>query len=292
MTEEQDIQDPSHDSTPLREEPATAPEESKINTETQEMEIHHHPHVHHKKKWTDYLFEFLMLFLAVTAGFLVENQREHYIEHKRSEQYATFLYNDLIKDTIHLNERIAFMATGTTKLDSLVTVLQSFTESDSSTARIYNLSAYAYSGVFYSATTSTIEQLKHSGSLRYFRSDELIRRFSVYDTDLQRLQAVEDRNAYLNEEMRKFMGQFLDLKNISRFAVNVAADSAAFTLVQPNVSAPLKLYKTDQTQLQLYANLCILKQLDWNTRINLQSRVLNSARELIGTLKKEYELGE
>ena len=41
--------------------------------QTENMEPHHHPHVHHSKKWKDYLFEFLMLFLAVTAGFFRES---------------------------------------------------------------------------------------------------------------------------------------------------------------------------------------------------------------------------
>ncbi len=40
------------------------------------MGVHHHPHVHHSKKWKNYLYEFLMLFLAVTAGFFVENLRK------------------------------------------------------------------------------------------------------------------------------------------------------------------------------------------------------------------------
>src|SRR4051794_36842467 len=67
-----------------------------INTVTEsqtpeDMEVHHHPHVHHEKKWSGYLFEFIMLFLAVSAGFFVENQREHYVENNRAEQYASFL---------------------------------------------------------------------------------------------------------------------------------------------------------------------------------------------------------
>ena len=45
------------------------------------MEVHHHPiaigsHTS-RKKWTPYLWEFLMLFLAVFCRFLAENQREH-----------------------------------------------------------------------------------------------------------------------------------------------------------------------------------------------------------------------
>ena len=40
-------------------------DKNKIHT----MEVHHHPHPG-KKKFKEYFFEFLMLFLAVTLGFL------------------------------------------------------------------------------------------------------------------------------------------------------------------------------------------------------------------------------
>jgi hypothetical protein len=45
------------------------------------MEVHTHTHTA-RKKWTHYFWEFLMLFLAVFAGFLAENQREHIVEHQ------------------------------------------------------------------------------------------------------------------------------------------------------------------------------------------------------------------
>jgi hypothetical protein len=48
------------------------------------MEVHAHTHTA-RKKWTHYLWEFLMLFLAVFCGFLAENQREHFVEHQREK---------------------------------------------------------------------------------------------------------------------------------------------------------------------------------------------------------------
>ena len=68
-----------------------------------DMEIHNHSHTA-RKKWNHYFWEFLMLFLAVTLGFFVENQREHYIEHKREKAYIRSLIRDLKQDTA--NERI------------------------------------------------------------------------------------------------------------------------------------------------------------------------------------------
>jgi hypothetical protein len=64
------------------------------------MEVHHHSHtepVHgtSRKKFTHYLWEFLMLFLAVFCGFLAENQREHMVEHQREIKYMNSLIKDL-----------------------------------------------------------------------------------------------------------------------------------------------------------------------------------------------------
>jgi hypothetical protein len=43
------------------------------------MEVHHAHHPNQKKKISEYLLEFFMLFFAVTLGFFAENVREHQI---------------------------------------------------------------------------------------------------------------------------------------------------------------------------------------------------------------------
>ena len=66
------------------------------------MEVHQHTHTP-RKKWTHYFWEFFMLFLAVTLGFLVENQREHYVEHQREKQFMGTLVKDLELDVNGIN---------------------------------------------------------------------------------------------------------------------------------------------------------------------------------------------
>src|SRR5206468_11952058 len=74
------------------------------------MEVHTHTHTE-RKKFTHYLWEFLMLFLAVFCGFLAENFREHEIEKQRGKQYIRSFCEDLKTDTatfswiIRANER-------------------------------------------------------------------------------------------------------------------------------------------------------------------------------------------
>src|ERR1044071_6020954 len=63
--------------------------------EIENMEVHKHPHhVTHKKKWGEYLLEFLMLFLAVFLGFVAENIREHNVEREREKELAISFYNE------------------------------------------------------------------------------------------------------------------------------------------------------------------------------------------------------
>ena len=69
------------------------------------MEVHHHSHTA-RNKWAHYLWEFFMLFLAVSLGFLVENQREHYVEHQREKQFIKSLINDVEADTARMHEII------------------------------------------------------------------------------------------------------------------------------------------------------------------------------------------
>jgi K+-sensing histidine kinase KdpD len=61
------------------------------------MEVHHHSHK--PKNWKEYITEFIMLFAAVTLGFLAENLREHQIINHRIEQNEKAILKDLEADS-------------------------------------------------------------------------------------------------------------------------------------------------------------------------------------------------
>src|SRR4051812_20361396 len=62
--------------------------------DSENMEVHHHPDLHHKPKpWKEYLLEGLMIFLAVTLGFIAENIREHITEKEKVKQSMESLIN-------------------------------------------------------------------------------------------------------------------------------------------------------------------------------------------------------
>src|SRR4029078_237565 len=88
------------------------------------MEVHAHSHTE-RKKWTHYFWEFFMLFLAVTLGFLVENQREHFVEHKREIQYIRSYIEDLHVDVKQLDSMIERFSYRVMLTDSLTFLLSS-----------------------------------------------------------------------------------------------------------------------------------------------------------------------
>jgi hypothetical protein len=95
--------------------------------ETSNMEVHKHPHhITHKKKWGEYLLEFLMLFLAVFLGFIAENFRERAVEGKKEKEYIKSIVEDLKTDSTNLNFIIyRYMPAVNSWIDSSVSLLES-----------------------------------------------------------------------------------------------------------------------------------------------------------------------
>jgi hypothetical protein len=72
---------------------------SSSETQTPNMEVHHHPDLHHKRKhFREYVLEFLMIFLAVTMGFFAESIREHYVEVRNTRQYLQTFRQELVNN--------------------------------------------------------------------------------------------------------------------------------------------------------------------------------------------------
>src|SRR5215813_7664392 len=86
------------------------------------MEVHTHSHTE-RKKWHHFFWEFFMLFLAVTLGFLVENMREHYVEHLKAGDYVKSLYDDLNVDTATIQDTYEEKEWICAKYDSALSIL-------------------------------------------------------------------------------------------------------------------------------------------------------------------------
>ena len=125
-----------------------------------------------------------MLFLAVTLGFLVENQREHYIENERAKSYAANMYQELIKDTLELNKVINEVHDFCLKLDTFCLLRDP--KARATNGMLYYYSNYTAYGSSFSPNNATLEQLKNSGNFRYLNK-QVANKISEYDKFLQDL---------------------------------------------------------------------------------------------------------
>ena len=145
------------------------------------MEVHAHTHTP-RKKWTHYFWEFLMLFLAVTLGFFVENQREHYIEHRREVKFIMSLISDLQADTARLGNIIKQREQRAPILDSFILLLgRSDAASFGRHLYYYNSIATRGGSFRFTPVDGTMQQLKNAGNLRLIQKSNVSDNILAYD---------------------------------------------------------------------------------------------------------------
>ncbi len=140
------------------------------------MEVHAHTHTVPiaigRKKFTHYLWEFLMLFLAVFCGFLAENLREHYIEHKRAKQYIKSFVEDLKIDTARFSRTINYYKKLESELGHLYLCYDSIINNQNPTSSLINIldATHGFADLIY--TDRTLQQLKNAGGLRLLEEED------------------------------------------------------------------------------------------------------------------------
>src|SRR6266478_5297825 len=144
------------------------------------MEVHAHTHTV-RKKWTHYLWEFLMLFLAVFCGFLAENIREHSVEKHREKEYMKEIVENLKYDTVRCSINAAANVEIALGLDSLRNEFKKAVSGKINGNALYHFTI-RYTGNVGEAVfnTSAITELKNSGSLRLIDSKEIVASIADY----------------------------------------------------------------------------------------------------------------
>ena len=192
------------------------------------MEVHTHTHSSDpdpstssghrgRKKWTHYLWEFLMLFLAVFCGFLAENKREQMIEHRREKEYIKSFVEDLKQDRAQLEK---IMRTFDEKLFFKDSLLQELANPEvfknSSRAYFFFERSRHFPDFIY--TDRTIQQLKNSGGMRLLRNKSVSDSIVDYDSKVRTVFIAQDQLnsvvlTYGLEKSKLFQTRLIDTTN-------------------------------------------------------------------------------
>ena len=232
-----------------------------------------------------------MLFLAVFCGFLAENQREHYVEKKRAKAFARSLAYDFSRDTgnlLYITNRIKIQIKNT---DSLAAYLKSHTFSEVRNIDLFTLTvvdrypAYRWS-------RSTLEQIKNTGSLRYF-NDSIIQFISSYDALSHHMDEDHRNDEEMANRATASRDRIVDIgyPNELAYSLNLHFDSVIKTPYYKefagNDKTPLLTHDSAALKIFLNERLNIRRNLDIRANDELNT-LLGQNRRLIRALKNKY----
>jgi hypothetical protein len=257
------------------------------NMETHAQELHKTP----GHGWKHYLFEFFMLFLAVSLGFYAENLREEIKNNEEIKTNMRTILADLKSDVTRLDSVFERNEYGCTMADSLIILLH---QDKSNTREIYYCARTVTSNVgYYYSNSKTFEQMKNSGLLKLIKPRALLDSLAAYyvsfqwlanQTELVRLKL--DAIHKENEEL--FDGyvfhQMMKIKNLGNFngthlVINRPEGTPALISTDFNkINAVLLNYHYYYTTVKFY-----------NRTAALQNQF---AKRLIEFINKEYSSGQ
>jgi hypothetical protein len=160
------------------------------------MEVHHHSKTARQHFW-HYAFEFLMLFLAVSLGFLAENMREHDVENRREKQLMHSLLKDVRSDIIQIDSLKKRRAARNDSCDLLITLLSS---AKANSAAIYYHGRLATRRIHFRPQDGTLQQLRNSGGFRVVHDTAVLNGINAYELALKaNLENIEVEEKELSE---------------------------------------------------------------------------------------------
>jgi hypothetical protein len=243
------------------------------------MEVHAHSHTE-RKKFTHYLWEFLMLFLAVFCGFLAENIREQSVERHREKQFIESFIEDLKTDTASIRQVLIFRQQKMERMDSLM-FLFSTQQIKGHENEIYFFGRTLIRSMRFQSSDRTITQLKNSGSLRLIRNEQAADSMISYQKLVEYI--------YYNQEDDRIERRAADpilSRMFDPFVFNKMVTIEGVN--RPAGNPPLRSYDpTIQQDLAYYIHQIKGSNFQIEGRLELLN---DKAKNMITFFKKEYHL--
>jgi len=232
------------------------------------MEVHHHSH--HPKKWKEYITEFLMLFLAVSLGFMAENIREHQIEKQREIAYLQNVHEDLKLDLINIDDVIS---SNTIRLQAMDTLFQLINNNTITNEDVYYYIRNLALRATFESSHVGLDQIKSAGGFRMVKNPEIISGIQEYERALDALNKLENVRERTLEQ--------------ARFKMAVVFEpTISYEMLVKQGQGDMRFNRPQKADEILQKNKQAVKEL-----LNLVSFGLNSNRYLNSNLSNQKKIG-
>ncbi len=267
-------------------EPGTGTLDKENNSEikqlqTENMEVHHHPDLHHEKKpWKEYLLEGLMIFLAVTMGFFAETIREGISDRAKGMEYIRSFVQDLRRDTTTFSGVIAFDATKMGALNNIFACYYSIERNSGSTGCLVPIMKSSTSNRVTNFTDGTLQQLKNAGGFRLLNKND---KDSIVAYD-------HAARAFQNFESTLFQQRQDIVRGIYVKLVDFKAEQVLLSdSIAGNVQSPI-LFSNDKALINEYFNDLLFYRRVMMTQSAQLGKLSKRAAGLIKYFENKYNL--
>ncbi len=117
--------------------------------------------------------EFVIIFLAVSMGFLAENIRELYVEKKHEKEYMFSLVRDLDKDVSDINKTTKQIDISIARADTFIVLFKAADYKNSSAGKYFHGKQLGLLNLWRS-NDGTTQQLNYAGGLRLIENKMVI----------------------------------------------------------------------------------------------------------------------
>ncbi len=234
------------------------------------MEVHHHPHIE-KKSFKEYLLEGLMIFLAVSLGFIAENIRENINNHETEKKNMEVIVSNLKLDTANLAAIIQNTSSRSQALDC-IELIRYQDLSDTTLLKSFFISfdrAHLFS--YFIPSSAAFEQMKSSDGFKLVKNQEILDSlFGYYDYDKTNLELQTKYAQFFMDQVFSLEDKMFEpgrlLQTSKIIARNPDMMRELFNSLH-NINVALKNFYTPSLQVQL-----------------------QKASALIGLIKRKYNL--
>jgi 2-polyprenyl-6-methoxyphenol hydroxylase-like FAD-dependent oxidoreductase len=245
------------------------------NDKSTEMEVHHHPDLKHKKKnFREYFLEFLMIFLAVTMGFIAENVREGISDRSKEKEYIESLVQDIKTDTAQAKDKLKSLHSQMFGMDTLEMLLTPEVNNNDSAVYIcyrQGKSIYSQHPMVYS--DRTITQLVSSGNMRLIKKQKISDRITEYYSNIK---GVDAQKTYYIDYFHRCLEIFQEIYEFDSYhsRLNSKGESIYPALVYGKFHVAI----TNAEELKKF-----------KSTIQTTKAIIDSYRDDIGSLNKQAD---
>ena len=231
------------------------------------------------KKTINRFWDFLMLFIAISLGFFVENYRGGLVDRQKEKEIIASFINDLETDIKELDIAIQRREIREVRIDSIIYILNNGLQDDYG-KDLYYYARYLPRPFIFWANNTTNEELKYSGNFILIKNQKIIDTLLQYNDDYIFIDFIKEREEYLVRRLFDQINMIFDPKVFDE--MNVYDIEFIYPSGNPKINS-----KNKNVINIFLSNLHYVKTVNVG-QLGLFKKHQKKAKEILNFIKQEY----